>query len=172
MDPRVGRGPRTMVAVALILTVSTFTLARVLMPELWAGRWALVLGSLAFNAIYWLALFATRARLLKTRLNRQLASVFGLMVVGQISDRLLGVAIGLEHAQTLTLELLINAMVCGVAAVAVHRRSFGTGAVLLLVATAIGALHPPWVQQYYGLFTGLPMVAVVWLWSGWRSRDA
>lgn len=171
MDPRIARGPRTGVAVALIIAVTLFTAARVLLPELWTTRWALVLGSLAFNVLYWSALWATRERVLKTRLNRQIAGIFGVMVLGQIAMRLVGLALGLEHPQTLMLELLVNAMICGASAVVLHARSFGAGAVLLLVGLGVGLLHPPWVQTYYGLFTGVPMVVVVWLWRGWRARD-
>lgn len=167
LDPRVARGPRTAVTLGLLLWLGVFTLARALRPDLWVSEWALVRGSVVFNAAFWLMLVVTRRRLLTTRVNRQLAGFFGAMALGQVLLRVLAVFLGLRHEQTLTVELMANAMACAGAAVTVHW-SFGVGAALLLVSAGLGAWKPASVQLAYGLLVGLPVAAVVWLWRGWR----
>ncbi|MEW5742372.1 MAG: serine/threonine-protein kinase [Myxococcota bacterium] len=170
LDPAVAKGPRNVVVGGLILALAVFTLARVLSPDAWKEPWALVRGSVIFNAVYWGSLLVTRKRLLTTRINWALAGFFGALLLGQVLIRTLGVYFGLPHAQTLTVELLANAVATGAAALALHW-SFGVGAGLLVVSAAVAAVRPDWVQLYYGLLTGAPIILTVWLWRFWRARD-
>jgi serine/threonine-protein kinase len=170
LDPAVSRGPRNAVVVGLIVALLAFTLTRVLYREAWAGRWSLVYGSLAFNAVYFAAIGLARGTVLTTRLNRSLAGFFAAIVVGQVVLRTVAVLLGVPHAQALTLELVADAIATGAAIRSLHW-SFGVASGLLLTSAGFALARPELVQPLYGVLTGVPFAVTAYLWRYWRSRD-
>jgi len=170
LDPAVGRRQRNAVVAGIFTALSIFTASRLLMPHVWAGPWSLVLGSVAFNAVYFATLALGRQMLLTTRLNRTLAGFFAVLVLGQVAFRSVAAMLGLPHQQTLALELVMMAVIAGSGASALHW-SFAVGAALLLASATLGLVYPAVLQPLYGVLTGVPVAVTIWLWRYWRGRD-
>ncbi len=174
MDPLVSRWERgtffLVMAIATVILVATSRYSalgqevmRALGPFFPA---ALMTG---FLVAYIVALGVGRKSLLATRLNRRVAGVVGLAIVGPLVNRLAAAFSGATRTQTLVSDMVLTATMTTAAGFMLHRSFLGPTVTYLLGAAAAIV----WPEAASSLHVGVSVVSlaiVAATWGRWRNE--
>jgi len=174
LDPRVSLRQRLLLVGALVVTSVAVVLVRNGVP--WVreaivthGEWYMLGFMLVVSLVYGLGLWWGRRALLSTRVNRQIAAVFGAAFLGADLNRTLAIITGSPPPATMVGDLCIFSAVCLGAGFALHWGFLRAAAILALGAVA-AALLPGVVSPIFVLTGVLALGAVAASWRSWRSE--
>ncbi len=172
MDPSISRAERTRLFVvlgAVIIAVVALVgyVPRVRDAYLGSGHWFLPLTMTTYLTVFLIALVVGRKSLLATRLNRRVAGIVAIAIIGPLANRIFGAVLGVPIPHTMVADLVISASVAAAAALTLH-----WGFVLSACSYFLGALcvmaWPQWAAQIYGVAAVIAMVGVTQ--TQWRNE--
>ena len=142
LDPDVSRRERAWFFVALslmvVVTVGALELdtpLRTAMRSL--GHWLPVATFTGYLLAYSTLVFVGRRSLLATRLNRRIAGVVAIVIVGPLVNRTAGALLDAPLQQVVVSDLILSAAVCITAALMLHWGFWLSGAAYLLAAVGV-----------------------------------
>jgi hypothetical protein len=125
LDPNVSRRERAwffialaMVIIGMVSVLEVENPLRVALRLL--GRWLPPLTFVFYLTAYGLLLFIGRRSLLATRLNRRIAGVVALVILGPLVNRSVGTLLDATTQQMVIADLILSAAVCTTAALMLH----------------------------------------------------
>ncbi len=174
MDPKVSRRQR--VAFFLVMALSTVVIVSATRSSPVVMGWLASLGAfgpaavmVVFLVAYVVALWVGRESLLATRLNRRVAGVVGLAILGPMANRFAAAFTGASHGQMLVSDMLITATMTTAAGLMLHWGFFVCAGVYVLGAIAAIA-RPDLASVLHGTAAVISIAGALWSWGQWRSE--
>jgi serine/threonine-protein kinase len=142
LDPEVSRRERAwfFVALGLMVVVMVGALELDTPVRAWLrslGKWLLPMTFAGYLISYCTLIFVGRRSLLATRLNRRIAGVVAIVILGPLLNRTTGTLLGATMQQMVVGDLILSAAVCTTAALMLHWGFWLSTLTYLLAATGV-----------------------------------
>ncbi|MCU0697276.1 MAG: serine/threonine protein kinase [Myxococcaceae bacterium] len=166
LDPALGRRRRVWFVFTFAVQSTVFYTARLVFPQLYTGRWALVVSSAIFLAAFLGLMFVFRDVVRISRLNRHMAQLIIVLTAGQVATRAATAALDLPRNVGAAVELpvLLTTLLAG--AVTLHW-SYGVGAFVCVLGQVAALVWPGSAQLIFFLSALGAIISVGIVWAGW-----
>ncbi|MDX2010066.1 MAG: serine/threonine-protein kinase [Myxococcaceae bacterium] len=166
LDPALGRRRRVSFVFTFALQSTVFYTARLVFPELYTGRWALLVSSALFLVAFLGLMLVFRDVVASSRLNRHMVQLVIVLTAGQVAIRAAAATFDLPRNVGAALELpvLLTTLLAG--AVTLHW-SYGVGALVCVVGLVAALVWPGSAQLIFFLSALSAIISVGLVWAGW-----
>jgi serine/threonine-protein kinase len=163
LDPSLGRRRRVSFVFTFALQVALFYGARLFFPSLYTGRWALMVSSALFLAVFLALMAVFRDVVTSSRLNRQMAQLIIVLTAGQVASRAAYATFELPRNVGAALELPVLLTTLLAAAVTLHW-TYGIAAGLCLLGQVAALVWPSSAELLFFMsaFSAVVTMAIVW----------
>jgi serine/threonine-protein kinase len=169
LDPSLGRRRRVSFVFTFALQVALFYGGRLFFPSLYTSRWALMVSSALFLAVFLVLMAVFRDVVSSSRLNRQMAQLIIVLTAGQVASRAAYAAFELPRNVGAALELPVLLTTLLAAAVTLHW-TYGIAAGLCVVGQVAAIVWPAVAERIFFLSAFSAVVTMAIVWSVWLRQ--
>jgi hypothetical protein len=138
-------------------------------PAIYTSRWALMVSSALFLAVFLVLMAVFRDVVSSSRLNRQMAQLIIVLTAGQVASRAAYAAFELPRNVGAALELPVLLTTLLAAAVTLHW-SYGIAAGLCAVGQVAAIVWPAFAERIFFLSAFSAVVTMAIVWSVWLRQ--
>lgn len=174
MDPRVAARERTLVFLAVAVTI-LFSTAPRLIPSLneamhaSLGEWSMVLRLSMVLGVFFGAVALGRRSILSTRINRRLVGLVGIAGIGILMQRVVGLMLAVDERTMLLNNFVMLAVVCLAGGLTVFW-GFNLAALAVLVSLVGAVLMPGRETIFFSVAALGALFFTTVSWRSWRGE--